>query len=193
MVTNSEAADDQAIPRSLAITLRVLRARSPEYQSMPKFARLLAKAPGRFAFDGISKQQISLIERAQQLSYWHLARYANSSGIPAGVLLFVSRISSHLRDRRNHEARQLVMALRDFCDAILTNFDELSGSREKMASGDPEFLDAYRASHREQEAPEELAKREHCAILAHALLALYPETAKGIVRELARDLPPHSA
>ena len=143
----------QQIPRSLGMTLRVMRLRQDLKQH--DLADELTQVPGRFreskrgAADGDGQIGINLIgraERSERLRYYLIDAYARWSGFPTGMIYLVSRCAADVRDGKKQGVKDVAKAIRKLADWLETNADHLA----KLPP--PDLQDRDAASPREQRA-----------------------------------------
>lgn len=114
----------QRIPRSIGMTLRVIRARAGlGGMTRDKLAVALNVLPGRFR-DHTADVGTRVLERAehcQRLYYYVLRLYAGLIGVPAGMIYLLAATAAHLRDNDVRRVRRTAKMLRRFADYIETN------------------------------------------------------------------------
>lgn len=120
---------NQRIPRSLGLTLLVMRMR--ERLKQQELADILTETTGRFNNRGkIQRSAIGQFEHSQHLLYWELDRYGKWYGLPSGFVYIISRFAANIRDNKVDEARNIAICLKELCDYILNEGD-------RMAAQDP--------------------------------------------------------
>ena len=127
---------DDPIPRNVSVTLRFLR--ELHGHSLRRMAEALNKTPGRKVAGKTPKTAakfdhdlIDAIETQERLKIWHLGRYANWYGMPAGAILLFSQLSSHLRDGNAEDvelAKAVAQAVKQICDYMIDNADRLAAA-----------------------------------------------------------------
>jgi len=68
------------------------------------------------------------IENRERLKIWHLGRYANWYGMPAGAILLFSQLASHLRDGTKEDlelAASIAEAVKQVCEYVTENANAL--------------------------------------------------------------------
>lgn len=116
----------QRMPRSLGLTLRVMRIRAGLSQAV--LAAKLDGLPARFRDQqrAICKDDISRAERSLRLYYFLLHQYVGWSGLPAGMIYLLSRCGADLRDGKVKRVQRIARALRGFADYIERNAEDLA-------------------------------------------------------------------
>jgi hypothetical protein len=189
---------DDPIPRNIAVTLRLLREMSgnslrgmaEELNDTPG-REVAGKAPGRSAkFD---HDLLDAIESQERLKIWHLGRYANWYGVPAGAILLFSQLASHLRDG---DADDITLT-KSVAEAVRTVCDFLIAEADRMASTIPTAVSAGMPGDKLNEklirkcnykgVDDEQKQQDACQVLmTNELLRQYPGDAKKLYQEHAR-------
>ena len=149
------------------------------------------KAPGRSAkFD---HDLLDAIESQERLKIWHLGRYANWYGVPAGAILLFSQLASHLRDG---DADDIALT-KSVAEAVKTVCDLLIAEADGMASAIPAAVSAGMPGDKPGEklirkcsykGVDDVQKQQDaCQVLiTNELLRQYPGETKNLYREHAR-------
>ena len=177
---------DNRIPRSIALTLRAMRAEKS--LSGEKLAEILTSTPGRKPLDDDNNPQqftadmISGIESAESLAFWQFGHYANWSGVPAPIVNLVAQLTDHIHEDEAHKAKTFAEATIALCQFAIDNLDTLS-KLDPSATDHDEFR---AACYRPTGTPPEPGDTRG-VVIARALLAAFPEDAKDVMMQHAKD------
>lgn len=137
---------DKKNPNSLRQTLKYIRylavgkrhsVRDEQTAKVSEFVKFTNKFGGRYVKSSektsqtkkrcyLNSKSVANIERdATHVSYWQLEIYANSAGIPTGVLLLFSRILSEL-EKRPERLPSFVEKLQKIVDDLKVNVKDAS-------------------------------------------------------------------
>jgi hypothetical protein len=182
---------DDPIPRNMSVTLRFLRELSGN--SLRGMAEALNETPGR-RIAGKNRERVAkfdhdlveAIENQKRLKMWHLARYGNWCGMPAGAILLFSQFASHLRDGDHDDvvlAKLVAEAVSRVCNYVIDHADRLAAGAPDSSPADKKLNTlvrkcAYRGASDEQK------QKDACQLHAvNELLGQYPIEVKKLYRE----------
>jgi hypothetical protein len=135
------AQQDQGIPRSLALTVRMLRLRREHTQE--QLSSALSDVQARFRkrrrrtdaddtwtrTEEITAKEVGDAERARRLTYRVMDTYARWSGHPTGMIYLVSRCGSELSNNKASNVEAIGRALVKFGGWLEANAGTLADSK----------------------------------------------------------------
>ena len=189
---------DDPIPRNISVMLRFLR--ESECHSLRSMAEELNNTPGR-KIAGRNRRRaakfdhdsINALENQERLKIWHLGRYANWCGMPAGAIILFSQLASHLRDGDLEDVeltKSIAAAVKQVCEYVIGNADRLAGG-PPASNGPSEARDrkletlVRECSYRDVNAEQKLEDARLIFAL-YQIMSCYAPEAKKLYRSHSR-------